>query len=134
MLRMCDMCLAESGSKCDPSMHYKNFGPDSAWPLSFVDSSMYTKMPGTLSVWRVVPGWSLESTGFDFMHNLYLGTGRDLVGSTFKILIRQGVYSHLPSADMDYVLAFLQEEMINDCKRYGCFGSTFQQKFSLILP
>ena len=79
-------------------------------------------MPGQLSPWSAVPGWTLESTTFDFMHNLYLGTGRDLIGSTFKILIRRGAYSHLPFTDMDSILAFLQEEMVNECSQSGPLG------------
>lgn len=121
-LRMCDSCLAESGTKCDPSMHYKNFTPGAAWPLTMVTNDMYHNMPGVLSPWRHLPGWTLESTSFDFMHNLFLGTGRDLVASAIKVLIRQGIYSHVPATDMDSILAFLQEEMICDCSKWGCFG------------
>ena len=119
---MCDSCLAESGTKCDHRMHYKNFGNSKAWPLTAVSHKMYMAMPGQLSPWSGVPGWTLESTTFDFMHNLYLGTGRDLIGSTFKILLRRGAYSHLPFTDTDSILAFLQEEMVNDCAQSGPLG------------
>eukprot|EP00435_Cladocopium_sp_Y103_P011382 s2437_g3.t1 len=118
---MCDSCLAQSGTKCDPRMHYKNFGDSKAWPLTAISHKMYMAMPGQLSPWSVVPGWTLESTTFDFMHNLYLGTGRDLIGSTFKTLIRRGAYSHLPFTDMDSILGFLQEEMVNDCAQSGLY-------------
>lgn len=122
--RMCDMCLAQQGKYCDPAMHYKNFNPNTmAWPLTCISNNMYHAMPGELSPWRVVPGWSLDSTSFDFMHNVFLGTGRDLVESSLYVLIRQGVYSHLPSNDMDYILAFLQEEMRHDCSACGFFGA-----------
>ena len=132
---MCDSCLAESGTKCDPSMHYKNITPGAAWPLTMVSNDMYHQMPGVLSPWRHLPGWTLESTSFDFMHNLFLGTGRDLVASAFKVMIRHGVYSHVPATDMDSILAFLQEEMISDCSKWGCFGANiFQQLFQGVSP
>lgn len=92
------------------------------WPLTMVTNDMYHNMPGVLSPWRHLPGWTLESTSFDFMRNLFLGTGRDLVASAIKVLIRQGIYSHVPATDMDSILAFLQEEMICDCSKWGCFG------------
>ena len=121
-MRICDCCLAENGAHVDQSMNFKNFGPDKAWPLTRINHRMYVAMPGELSPWRVVPGWSLESNTFDFMHNLYLGSGRDLLASTFKALIQRGVYSHLPETDMDSILAFLQEEMIRDCSMLGFLG------------
>ena len=120
--RICDCCLAENGAKARDEMNFKNFGPSKAWPLTAIDHSMYLAMPGPLSVWRNVPGWTLETSTFDFMHNLYLGTGRDLLGSTFRVLIQRGVYSHLPVTDMDLILAFLQEEMIRDCSMMGSLG------------
>lgn len=64
--------FACSGTKCDKRMHYKNFGPGKAWDHTLINHSMYLSMPGELSPWSTVPGWSLESTTFDFMHNLYL--------------------------------------------------------------
>ena len=103
-------------------MNFKNFGHDKSWPLTRISHRMYVAMPGELSPWRVVPGWSLESSTFDFMHNLYLGSGRDLLASTFKVLIQRGVYSHLPFLEMDSILAFLQEEMIRDCSMLGFLG------------
>lgn len=118
---MCDSCLACSGTKCDERMHYKNFGPGKAWDHTLINHSMYLSMPGELSPWSTVPGWSLESTTFDFMHNLYLGTGRDLVGSTFKCLIWRGAYSHLPMTDMNSILAVMQEEMVHECRQCGLY-------------
>lgn len=114
--RICDCCLASGLAKSDKRLHYKNFTSSAAWPLTRINHQMYLQMPGRISVWNTIPGWTLESATFDWMHNLFLGSGRDLIGSTFKTLIRRGAYSHLPVQDMDTVLAILQEEMIHDCR------------------
>ena len=133
-IRMCDSCRACSGTKCDERMHYKNFGPGKAWDHTLINHSMYLSMPGELSPWSTVPGWTLESTAFDFMHNLYLGTGRDLVGSTFKCLIWRGAYSHVPMTDMNSILAFMQEEMVHECRQCGPHGQILKPINFLIPP
>lgn len=119
---MCDSCLAQNTTKCDESMHFKNVGPSAAWPLTLVDHSKYLAMPGQLSPWRTVPGWTLESCVFDFMHNCYLGTARDLIGSGLRCLIYRGIYDHLGFHQLDDILAHIQVEMIDDCSKAGFLG------------
>lgn len=116
---MCDLCLASSRRKCDERMHFKNFGPSKAWPLTSISHQAYLAMPGPHSVWKCIPGWTLETCAFDFMHNVYLGHGRDLVGSSLKALIQRSVYDHVEYGNLDELLAYIQQEMIKDCSDCG---------------
>lgn len=129
--RICDSCLASSTTKCDQRMHFKNFGPSQAWSLTEISHEQYLAMPGQISVWRSVPGWTLESCVFDWMHNVYLGHGRDLVGSTLKVLIEKSVYDHLRLESVDAILAYIQEEMVTDCSRFGFLGYQTVEKKNL---
>ena len=41
----------------------------------------------------------MESLSFDWMHNVYLGTGRDLFASGVRTLVERGVYSYTGLTD-----------------------------------
>ena len=120
-MRMCDHCLANK-THSDTLMYYKNFSSSAAWPCTSITSEMYLQMGRQISCWQVVPGWSLTSSGFDLMHNLFLGTARDLLASSIKVLIQRNVYSHVPTTEPDALLGFLQEEMIQECSLHGPLG------------
>ena len=78
---------------------------------------------GGSSDWNLMEGFRLETVGFDLMHNLFLGTGKDLVGSGLKLLIEQGIYDHVEHIhdDLDKALAIIHNEMVRDCKNHGFF-------------
>ena len=80
-------------------------------------------MGGKISVWSCVPGWTIESCVYDWMHNVYLGHGRDLLGSTLKVLISKGVYQHLGLNSVDEILVHIQHEMAVDSSKLGFLGS-----------
>ena len=123
---MCDSCLAACGQGCPDGMNYKNTSDHAAWRETMIDHRQYLAMPGPHSVWRCVPGWKLETLAFDLMHNIYLGTGRDLVASAIRTLVRQGVYTHV-SDNMETVFDHIHKEVLRDTKAYGFLkGTSFE--------
>lgn len=104
-------------------MNFKNFGEDAAWPLTTVTHEDYMRMPGPKSDWLQVEGFRLENLAFDFMHNVFLGTARDLCGSSIRVLLRFGWYDHV-EGDIDCKLAAIQREMVRDCRDLGCLDWT----------
>ena len=44
------------------------------------------------------------------------------MGSTLKVLIKKSVYDHLRLESVDAILAYIQEEMVTDCSRFGFLG------------
>ena len=74
---------------------------------------------GSLSPWLAVDGWSLETVSFDFLHVVYLGTGRDVFASGVKTLISCGVFSHLPDQRLDSILSYVHREMQDTCAKAG---------------
>ena len=41
----------------------------------------------SLSPWKDMPGFHFHTISYDWMHNCYLGTGRDLCASAIKVLV-----------------------------------------------
>lgn len=74
------------------------------------------------SEWRVVPGWKLETVAYDWMHNVFVGTARDLVASTIRTLIRHKCYEHV-SDNVETVLDHIHREILSDTKAQGLLGS-----------
>ena len=74
--------------------------------------------PDSMSSWTVMEGFNIESVSFDFMHNVYLGTARDLLGSGIRLFIRQKLYT-CDEGICDKLLAEIQNDMIKDCREYG---------------
>ena len=59
-----------------------------------------------------IEGWTAHGLLWDLMHNLYIGTGRDLTGSIIARLVELKFYSD--SSDVDVHLAVLSAE----CRRW----------------
>ncbi len=124
-VRLCDSCLASKGKHCPPQLNYKNLGPDACWPDTSVNHQTYlsmNKFGGELSPWCCVEGFQIETVCFDWLHNMYLGVGRDVVASGIWLFIRQGVYDHFNLDDMDELLGNVHMEIKATCKQYKCFG------------
>lgn len=101
-------------------MNYRNFTSSAAWPLTMLDHDQWMTL-GEHSDWNLVEGFRLESVGFDLMHNVFLGVGKDLVGSGLKLLIQQGAFDHVEGVhdDLDKALGVIHQEMVQDCKNHG---------------
>ena len=122
--RICDSCLARKNLASCPSMNYRNFGESAAYPLTVLSHEQYLAIEadvGQVSDWSVMQGWRLENTMFDFMHCVYLGIGRDLVGSGLRTLIDHGVYGRVLENGINRVLSVVHEEMRQDCKSHGLY-------------
>ena len=118
--RLCDRCLAQKGKRCPDLLNYNNMGTSAAWPLTNINHVMYLQRDaGSLSPWLAVDGWSLETVSFDFLHVVYLGTGRDVFASGVKTLISCGVFSHLPDQRLDSILSYVHREMQDTCAKAG---------------
>lgn len=124
-VRLCDSCLAAKGKYCPDELSYRNFSDTACWQHTSIDNETYLSMGGELSPWRCVQGWCLESVTFDWLHNVYLGVGRDLVASGVWLFIGAGMYDHLNLDDPDDLLGSIQMEMIDKCKQHGYFGKPF---------
>lgn len=119
--RICDRCLAQTGKNCVDAMNYRNFGSDAAWPLTGIDHQTYLHMDSAnISPWSLIEGWEIETVSFDLLHNLLLGTARDIIGSGIRTLIHRGIYSHVGSDDLDLILDAVHREMHKTCAENGC--------------
>lgn len=81
------------------------------------------------SPWTAVPGFRLETIAWDLLHNVFLGTGRDLVASAIRVLIREGIYDHVGSSELDVILSAVHEEIRTTCKQNGFL---YQECFPLV--
>lgn len=111
---MCDSCLAQQGANCDEFMNYKNFF-ERGWEYTTISHEAYVALDTKISDWACIPGWRVETVMYDFMHNVYLGTARDLVASAVRSLL---------SADWFESLDAVQNDMIQRCKENGFFAGT----------
>ena len=103
-------------------MNYRNFGSDAAWPLTGIDHQTYLHMDSAnISPWSLIEGWEIETVSFDLLHNLFLGTARDIIGSGVRTLIHRGIYSHVGSDDLDLILDAVHREMHKRVLRTGAF-------------
>ena len=124
--RLCDSCLAQNSDKCDPAMSFRNFSDTAAYPATFMDTQTFRALGGT-SDWDAMEGWNLENTTFDFMHNIYLGGGRDLLGS----LLAEMELGATPT-EMDSALSHIQSEMISDCRKRKFLGSVSFEVYGVV--
>lgn len=127
---MCDTCLAGKGKHCRPAMNYRNFGASAAWPLIEISHEGYLQLE-TPSPWNMVPGWRVETCAYDFMHVVYLGTGRDLVASGIRMMVIRGVFG--PYSDVDAVLAQVHQEIRRTCGGHGLHAKHLGYSSSLNL-
>ena len=119
--RLCDSCLASVAQGTPDDMHGRNFGCSAAWELTTVDHPTYLAMESdaTVSPWIAVEGFRVESVAYDWLHNVYLGTARDLIGSALRVLVKDGAYNHVQSENMDIILAHVHGEMREVCNAHG---------------
>ena len=122
IVRMCDSCLALKGKSAPANLNYRNFGDDACWHHTFIDQPTYMRMPGEKSPWSVLEGWSIQTVCYDWMHNVYLGVGKDLVASGIWLFIRQGMYDEYNLDDMDDLLGQIQMDIQAWCKRSKSLG------------
>lgn len=98
-------------------MDYRNFSPSKAWDLTVIDHKGYLSREHlSLTPWLSMPGFHLDTVSYDLLHNIYLGTGRDLFASGVKTLIERGVYDYTGLVEMDDILCHIQQRIHAKCK------------------
>lgn len=70
---------------------------------------------------------------FDLLHNIYLGTGRDLVASGMLTLIEQGVYDDTGLTELDDILCHIQQRIDAKCRAHKCLHTVRHHFARLIL-
>lgn len=120
-LRFCDRCLAMQGTKCPRSMDYRNIASDAAWPMTAISHQTYMALDhASLSPWRCMPGFNFLSITYDFTHNFFLGTARDLCASSIKVFIDNGLVGDPRTKGMDELLCLVHRRMRSMCREHGC--------------
>ncbi|CAK9067307.1 unnamed protein product [Durusdinium trenchii] len=100
------------------------------WSMKCCSSGIaYMALELVPSPWTAVPGFRLETIAWDLLHNVFLGTGRDLVASAIRVLIREGIYDHVGSSELDVILSAVHEEIRTTCKQNGFL---YQECFPLV--
>lgn len=90
--RLCDLCFAQKPSKkALPAMNYKNMSENPPYELAVMDHGTYMATQ-CVSEWSVIPGWHWRNCMFDVMHNLFLGTARDFIASSVRVLLEKGFF------------------------------------------
>lgn len=111
--------MASVGKDVHPSMSGRNYSTTAAWRLTRLDHEGYVGLEsGSLSPYLAIPGWRFETVVFDYMHNIFLGCGRDLFASGLKLLISKGVWTQ-HGEDCDSILAAVHMEMHKSCAAMG---------------
>ena len=68
-------------ANADPAMSYQDFNADAPRKMTQISHETYLQTEGIVSAWVSMPGWSLYTCMHDLLHTIYLGFGRDLIGS-----------------------------------------------------
>lgn len=124
-LRLCDTCLASTGKGTPSEMHGRNYSTLAAWRLTRLTHEGYIDHEcGNLSPYMAVQGYRHETVVYDWLHNVYLGVGRDLFASGLKMLIMKGVWEHVGN-DWNSVLAAVHMEMHRSCANDGFLNLFF---------
>ena len=66
-----------------------------------------------------MPGFNFLAISFDWMHNVYLGTGRDLCASGIMVLIEKGLVGDVEGVEMDEALSRVHRRMRDVCRQHG---------------
>ncbi|CAK8995259.1 unnamed protein product, partial [Durusdinium trenchii] len=118
--QFCDRCLATQGTKCPRSMDYRNIASDAAWPMTAISHETYMALDhASLSPWRCMPGFNFLSITYDFTHNFFLGTARDLCASSIKVFIDNGLVGDPRTKGMGELLCLVHRRMRSMCREHG---------------
>lgn len=102
-------------------MSARNFGLGAAWPMTRLTHEAYLdREANRLSPFTSITGWKLETCAWDWMHNVYLGCGRDLFAGALRVLIAKDVWP--VSDDWDMILHTVHMEMHETCGKHGPLG------------
>lgn len=123
--------MAEKPTKrANPAMNFKNMARDAPYRLTNINHATYLATASQVSPWSAIPGWELESTVFDVMHNLFLGSGRDFLGSAIRLLLEHGAFdAYGVERSSPAMFAQITLEIHDTYKRHGFLWPTAQYSF-----
>ena len=101
-------------------MNYKNMAANAPYRLSHLNHETYAAIATEVSPWSSIPGWRLENNVFDFMHNCFLGTGKDFVASAIRLLLERGAFDGFHcERSSDLMFARITMEIQDTYKQHG---------------
>jgi hypothetical protein len=87
---LCDQCCATQAFKHAPrDVLYTDFSAEALWRQTILGNETY--MESCTSPWRIIEGFRAETLYWDLMHIIYIGFGRDLLGSAIGELLIEGL-------------------------------------------
>ena len=123
--------MAEKPSKNGHrDMNYKNMAANAPYRLSHLNHETYVAIAPQVSPWIAVPGWQLQNNVFDFMHNCFLGSGKDFIASALRLLLEHGSFDDYDCArSSDQMFAKITLEIHEKYKQYGFLFPKIQWSF-----
>lgn len=121
---VCMRCMAQRMHKnWIPELPYKNMDENAAHRMTTVSFDDYLRS-GSVSPRAAVQGWNLQTCFHDPMHNLFLGTCRDLYSSSLGFWCRNGFFG---SGTLDDKLAQFSKQLKEAChqEKIGCSFKKF---------
>ena len=82
--------------------------------MTYITQETYLNTSDPVSPWAIMPGWSLRSVFWDWMHCVYLGIGRDIVSNLLADFEDLGL---LGEGSLEENLRSFSIEMNNEFKR-----------------
>ena len=73
---ICELCMSPN-----PPLWFLNYKPDCPWYMTYLSDATYRLTSTTVSPWTAMPGRSLRSCFWDWMHCVYLGIAKDLISN-----------------------------------------------------
>ena len=130
---LCSRCWA---SKTSQALLWTDMSETAAWRETTVRTAEFltnAEHQGEVPALCGVRGWSADTLHFDIMHNLFIGSGRDLAGSALSLLCQANYFSSSPDVD-DHLKRF-QERCRAWCTRSGIkTGPPKLNRFDVSLP
>lgn len=117
---ICECCAAaKPAKKGDDSMNYTNFRSDGLRYLTSMSHQSYVDTSATVSPWIDMEGWTVRTCTHDLMHTIYLGVGRDLVGSLLADMMDVGALdpAHGPLDEQLRVLSVDMHNVFREARR-----------------
>lgn len=111
-------------------MHGRAFGPGVAWESTRLSHEAYLRREENVSPYAAIEGFRLETVMWDWLHNVYLGCGRDLFASGLRVLIMKEVWG--PLTDWDDTLNRVHMEMHRVCAAHGSLDAASVNCLSIV--
>ena len=118
---LCEHCMA---TRHQLHTNAYDFGPQASWMFTLIAHAYYVAMQTNKSIspWVKLRSWSILRWMWDLLHLIWLGFGKDLIGTE---LIIQAKERRTPDLSINDCLMALYNEYVHWCKVYGRSYSSF---------